>query len=348
LTTVQHTTDDIDELIGKYLAGEATAEEAARIETWEHASEANVRYMRQFRTIFDKACTVKTLQTFDTDAAWNNLQRKMRDQRGTTEAPPAKDNVRPLHAPAHRNLYLRIAASVLILLAVGYLAYRVTNTTEAIRPVTVVADGQTVADTLPDGSDVYLNKQTKLVYAYDKRKQTHTVKLKGEAYFSINHEDTKKFIVDVGDVFIRDIGTRFNVTAYEESNTVEVVVVEGEVEFFTKGDSGVRLQAGGKGVYNRTTKTFSIEKPDSNVLAYKTRFFSFSNTPLEEAAAILNEVYDQKIVISKNIENCNFLLNASFPDDEIDEIAEVIADTFGLTVNETGDTLTLEGHGCNP
>ncbi|MBT1712240.1 FecR domain-containing protein [Fulvivirgaceae bacterium PWU5] len=342
---MQHTTDDIDELIGKYLAGEATAEEAARIEAWEHASEANVRYMHQFRTIFDKACTVKTLQTFDTDAAWNNLQRKMRSQQGTTEA-PARDNVRTLHAPAHRNLYLRIAASVLILLGVGYLAYRVTNTTDAIRPVTVIADGQTVADTLPDGSDVYLNKQTKLVYAYDRKKQIHTVKLKGEAYFSINHEDAKKFIVDVGDVFIRDIGTRFNVTAYEESNTVEVVVVEGEVEFFTKGDSGVRLQAGGKGVYNRTTKTFSIEKPDSNALAYKTRVFSFSNTPLGEAVAMLNEVYDQKIVIGKNLESCP--LNVIFSDEDIDEIALIIAGTFGLTVNETGDTLTLEGHGCNP
>ena len=344
MTTVQHTTDDIDELIGKYLAGEATAEEAARVEAWEHASEANVRYMHQFRTIFDKACNVKTLQTFDTDAAWNNLQRKMRSQPGTTEA-PSKDNVRPLHTPAHRNLYLRIAASVLILLGVGYLAYRVTNTTDAIRPVTVIAAGQTVADTLPDGSDVYLNKQTKLVYAYDKKKQIHTVKLKGEAYFSINHEDSKKFIVDVGDVFIRDIGTRFNVTAYDGSNTVEVVVVEGEVEFFTKGDSGVRLQAGGKGVYNRTTKAFSIEKPEGNALAYKTRFFSFSNTPLAEAVAILNEVYDQKIVISKTLDNC--YVTVSFHDEDIYEIAEVIAATVNGTVREADDTLILEGNGCD-
>jgi transmembrane sensor len=343
---VQHTTDDIDELIGKYLAGEATAEEAARVEAWEHASEANGRYMHQFRTIFDKACAVKELQTFDTDAAWSNLQRKMHGQQPGKQTAPEKDNIRPLHPPTHRNLYLRIAASVLVVLGIGYFTYRAANTTEAIRPVTVVADKQTVADTLPDGSDVYLNKQTKLVYAYDKKKQTHTVKLKGEAYFSINHEDTKKFIVDVGDVFIRDIGTRFNVTAYEESNTVEVVVVEGEVEFFSKGDSGVRLQAGGKGVYNRTTKTFSIEKPESNALAYKTRFFSFSNTPLGEAVAILNEVYDQKIVISKNFENCP--LTVSFSDEDIYEIAEVIAGTFGATVQENGDTLTLEGHGCNP
>lgn len=341
---MQHTTDDIDELIGKYLAGEATAEEAARIQAWEHASEANGRYMHQFRTIFDKACAVKELQTFNTDAAWNNLQQKMHSRKATAIA-PEKDNVRPLHTRSHRNLYLRIAASLLILLGVGYLAYRMTNTPEAMRPVTVVAAGQTVADTLPDGSDVYLNKQTKLVYAYDKKKQTHTVKLKGEAYFSINHEDSKKFIVDAGDVFIRDIGTRFNVTAYEESNTVEVVVVEGEVEFFTKGDSGVRLQAGGKGIYNRTTKTFSIDKPEGNALAYKTRFFSFSGTLLSEAVAILNEVYDQKIVLGKNLENCR--LTVSFNDEDIYEIADVIAVTLNLTVTEADNTLILEGHGCD-
>ncbi|MBT1687446.1 FecR family protein [Dawidia soli] len=341
---MQHTTDDIDELIGKYLAGEATAEEAARIQAWEHASEANGRYMHQFRTIFDKACAVKELQTFNTDAAWNNLQQKMHSQKAAASV-PEKDNVRPLHTPPHRNLYMRIAASVLILLGVGYLAYRMTNTPEAMRPVTVVAAGQTVADTLPDGSDVYLNKQTKLVYAYDKKKDTHTVKLKGEAYFSINHEDSKKFIVDAGNVFIRDIGTRFNVTAYEESNTVEVVVVEGEVEFFTKGDSGVRLQAGGKGIYNRTTKTFSIDKPEGNALAYKTRFFSFSGTLLSEAVAILNEVYEQKIVLGKNLENCR--LTVSFNDEDIYEIADVIAVTLNLTVTEADNTLILEGHGCD-
>ncbi len=39
----------------------------------------------------------------------------------------------------------------------------------------------------------FLNRETKLTYAYDKKKKTHTVKLKGEAYFNIHHEDDKTF-----------------------------------------------------------------------------------------------------------------------------------------------------------
>jgi ferric-dicitrate binding protein FerR (iron transport regulator) len=331
---LQHTPDDIDNLIGKYLAGEATAEEAARVEAWERASEANGRYISQFRVIFDKACAIKDLQTFHTDAAWDNLKRKI-------QAPTGK--VKTLEPPAGNFSFLRIAASVLIVLGGGYFAYRMAAP-KTVNPIVVVAEQQTLGDTLPDGSGVYLNRQTKLIYAFDKKKETHMVKLRGEAYFSINHEDSKKFLVDVGGVFVRDIGTRFNVTAYDSSHLVEVVVLEGEVEFFTEGNSGIRLQAGGKGIYNKRSKTFSIDQPETNVLAYKTKFFSFSNADLTSVAATLNNVYDKKIVLGQGLAHCH--LTVSFNNEDIGEIAGVIAETLHLTVREAGNTLILEGDGC--
>jgi ferric-dicitrate binding protein FerR (iron transport regulator) len=329
---IQH--NDIDELIAKYLVGEAGPDEIALLEKWQGEADDNRKYVEQFRTIFDKSSTARDWQEFNTDAAWNNLKKKLKVPEGKVRSLP----------PRTSNFYfLRVAATVTILAGVGFFLYK-SLSSSSLKPVEVITGKERVGDTLPDGSGVFLNQKSKLAYAYDKKKKTHTVKLQGEAYFHIHHEDDKKFIVEAEGLYIRDIGTAFNVTAYPESNTVEVVVVEGEVEFFTDTNPGIRLTANGKGVYNKTTKTFSIEQPESNVLAYKTKFFSFSDTDLGSAVESLNAVYDKKIVIADSLRNCH--LTVSFNDEDISEIAAVIAETLNFTIKETETEIVLEGNGC--
>ena len=273
---------------------------------------------------------MKEWQEFDTDAAWNKLKSKI-------QSPDGK--VIPLRSSSPYP-FLKIAASILIVMGVGFFLYKLQKT----NPVEVVSKKEVVSDTLPDGSGVVLNKQTNLTYAYDKAKKTHVVKLKGEAYFSIKHEDDKKFIIETEGLYIRDIGTSFNVKSYPESNTVEVVVMEGEVVFFTENNPGIHLKANGKGTYNKTTKTFSIDQPENNTLAYKTKFFSFSNTDLEAVVKTLNEVYETKISIPDHLRKCP--LTVSFNDEDIQEIAAVIAETLGLTATDNGTEIRLEGAGC--
>jgi ferric-dicitrate binding protein FerR (iron transport regulator) len=207
-----------------------------------------------------------------------------------------------------------------------------------------VANNKTEADTLPDGSNVFLNKETKLAYEFDKKKKSHVVKLKGEAYFNINNKDDHEFIIQVDEVLIKDIGTSFNVKAYPASNTVEVVVEEGEVMFYTHTDSGVYLKAGGKGIYDKITHKFSVDEPDANVTAYKTKFFIFNDSDLRTIVSTLNGVYDQKIKVNENLQNCR--LTVTFNNESTEEIASVIAETLGLSIKASEQELLLEGSGC--
>jgi transmembrane sensor len=189
-----------------------------------------------------------------------------------------------------------------------------------------------------------LNKETNIVYTFDKKKNTHVVNLKGEAYFSIKHNDEKKFIVKADEVYIRDIGTSFNVNAYPESNTIEVVVEEGEVMFYTDSDSGIYLKANGKGIYDKITKKFTIAEPEPNAVAYKTKFFIFSDTDLATVIQTLNEVYASQIAIPDHLRKCR--LTATFNNENTEEIANVIAETLGLRVKQSGTVFSLEGTGC--
>jgi transmembrane sensor len=331
---LNYSVDHIDDLIGKYLAGEAAQDEILFVESWANKNDQNRKHLQQCKLIFDKSFEAKGIQEFDTDAAWLKLKSRLRAKEDTIAFQPATSS---------KYFFWKIAASIIIIMGIGFFAYQMIRT-DRTKSVEVVSQRETKSDTLPDGSGVFLNKKTELAYSFDKKEKNHIVKLKGEAYFNIQHDDDKTFIIDAAGVFIRDIGTSFNVKAYPEDNTVEVVVEEGKVMFYTDTDTGVYLSANGKGIYNKITKTFTIEQPEENVLAYKTKFFSFSNTDLRTAVDALNNVYDKKIVLGQHLNNCR--LTVSFNQENIDEIAAVMAETLGLTLEDSPTEIRLDGQGC--
>ena len=79
---VENTFNHIDELIGKYLAGEATPSEIEQVERWETESEANKHYVSQLKHIFEKSASIKEWQQFDQDAAWNKMKAKLHQNGG--------------------------------------------------------------------------------------------------------------------------------------------------------------------------------------------------------------------------------------------------------------------------
>lgn len=326
-----------DDLIGKVLAGEGSAQEAEEVLNWVSQSEENKLYYESLKTIFDKAASAEIQIQFDTDAAWNKVRKKIAEERG---------NVVPLYKNrSFFNQPLRIAAGIIILLGVAYAAYQ--WTAPAFQTLALVSGQATKTDTLPDGTTAFLNKRSELTYEFNPRKKIRKVVLKGEAYFSVKHEAEKPFIIEAEDILVRDIGTEFNLKAYPDKDTIEIIVMHGEVQFYTKNDEGLNLQAGEKAIYTKSSKKFyRIEKPDTNALAYKTKVFSFNNTDLKSVVNLLNEVYNSKIKLAnEKLFNCR--LTANFKEDNASIIAEVIAETMGLTITRKDDQIILDGKGCD-
>jgi len=331
---LNNSVDHIDELIGKYLAGEAAQNEAEFVEVWARENESNRKYLEHYKLIFEKAAATKAIN-FDADAAWDKMQEKLhRANRPTVKLQERSSSF---------GMMWRIAASVLLLMAIGYGLYFYSGNAAADE-ITVIAEAVTLSEKLPDGSDVFLNKGTELTYTFDESKKHHKVSLKGEAFFEVAGDQKNEFLIEIEGVYIKDIGTKFNVKAYPEENTIEVVVTEGKVLFYTDSDSGIYLSENGKGIYDKATKKFSVDQPEANVLSYKTRVFTFSDYDLNAVVDQLNDVYDKRIVLGDNVKNCR--LTVSFNNENIDEIAAVIAETLGLTVTSSGNEIRLEGSGC--
>lgn len=322
--------DHIDDLIGKYLSGEASEQERTQVEEWVAISDSNKNQFNHFKLIFERAKLVKTTQAYDADKAWLRVKSKM-----------AKPKI--IRLQQYWNA-LRIAAVLLVTAGVGYIAYQWMNVPDQV--ITIVAQTEIVRDTLPDGSLAVLNKSSSLKYVYNTRSNQRKIALVGEAFFEVKHQEDKPFIIEANGVIIEDIGTTFNVSAFPDSPTIEVYVETGEVAFYTLKDTGLNLVAGETGVYHKANQSFArLLKTDTNRLAYKTGIFSFRNADLETIVKDLNSVYEAQIRLSSEaIKGCR--LNVAFKNERLEDIVEIIAETLKLTVTREGEDYVLNGNGC--
>jgi ferric-dicitrate binding protein FerR (iron transport regulator) len=329
---VKQEIEDIDTLIGNLLAGEATAEEKTIVVNWVKQSAANKDYFEHIQLIFENASSTSIQLHVDTDVAWQKVKAQLKQ-------PKTKD--------INYWRVLKIAAGVVWLGFLLFIFVKNETTKKQAQVITIKTEKQTQQDTLPDGSTAFLNKKSNLLFSYDAKKKLRKVKLTGEAFFTVKHEKEKPFIIEAEDVLIKDIGTEFNVKAYAEDSIVVVSVTSGEVQFYTTNNPGLHLKAGDQGIYDRALKGFSkILKPDTNILAYKTKILSFNGSDLKSVVASLNEAYDANITIENDvIKNCQ--LTVTFHNDRLQTIIDVIAETLHLTVTKTQDKIILRGTGCN-
>jgi transmembrane sensor len=332
---VENELNDIDDLIGKILADEALPEEQIQLQNWIRESEANQKYFDQIKIIFDRAAANQVQLQFDADAAWKRVKGKLYNQKEAQQRWLNGGNV---------GRTLRIAAGVVLILAGGWATYK--WYAQPNQTFAVASDSVVVSDTLPDGSTAFLNKKSSLSFEYNPREKKRKVKLKGESFFEVKHEKEKPFIIEAEEVLVQDLGTAFNVKAYPESDTIEVIVQSGEVQIYTLKNPGLHLGAGETGIYSKRLREFSkIIKADTNALAYKTGVFSFNKTDLRSIITKINEVYNAHISLNnEKLANCHITVN--FNNEKLDTVIEVLAETLNLTVTRKEKQILLDGPGC--
>lgn len=321
--------EHIDELIGKYLAGEATPEEAIWLDDWRQQSLENERHFAQLEKLFCATNGQNEPVRFNPDKAWKQVESRIKEQK--------QGRVIPLWANQWR-----VAASVAALVAFGAALFFILQPSPMY--LELASTDRILTDTLPQGDIVHLNRQSTIHYAYHKRQKTAHIDLTGEAFFDLRNPD-QTTVVKTGNLMIRDIGTKFNVQHRTDRDTIHVSVLEGEVQLYTEENEGIAVKAGETGWYLQSTRAFEkFTSTPSNELSWKTRNFHFNNATLREVAQTLNAVYDTRFIIEQPIENCR--ITVQFYNEQPEQIAEVIAETLGLEVVNEENKITFKGLGC--
>jgi len=200
--------------------------------------------------------------------------------------------------------YLKIAATLLILIGVGLGAWYLSQAEEptTIDPVDLVVKrtqkGEKLSIKLPDGSRVKLNSSSILVAPAQFEGNIRKVELIGEALFEVAENRSKPFIISSGEVKTLVLGTSFNVRAYKEEQTVEVAVVNGKVSVEGKEGEKVTLLPDEVTLYDRNNQTLKTRRQDvSDIIAWSKNILIFDRDTEAEVWKKLENWFGVNIIV---------------------------------------------------
>lgn len=193
----------------------------------------------------------------------------------------------------------------------------------AMPMVLSVEKGERATIELTDGSRVQLNSDSRLSYVHPMRKGERRATLVGEGYFQVAHDERNPFVIEVGELVIRVLGTSFTVTSYEELEEVSVVLLEGKVEV-NSAYSSCTLLPGERLRYNKSTQAMLAEEVDaSDYLAWTKGELYFDNESMENIVKTLSRMYDLEIYISSN-SLCHHRFTGTIPTVSIEKTLRIL------------------------
>ena len=271
----------------------------------------------------------------DVDKAWNSVLSRISGE----SMVPVKPQVR---VRILSNTFTRIAATALILIGIGSAVFYLANSGALGKRITLASgNDQTglVAD-LPDGSRVFLNRNSEFSYRSNFGKKGRNVKLTGEAFFEISPDKSKPFIIDAGKARIKVVGTSFNVITANGESAVEVFVKTGRVELSDNtGSRSISLDPGFIGTIDSDMPEKRVNN-NKNYLAWKERRLDYNGQKLDVVFRDLKRVYNMEIVADDN----EILENSwTSPNDNQspDTIIQVICVSFNLSYSKDGNVYHL-------
>ena len=334
------------EALARYLAGESSEEESERMGRWlkEHKADA------AFVAALDKAVAGLALDArhdIDVDGALARVVER-RDSTGADRGMRAPRPPRELRYSRRTASTWRAVAILAAAAAVVIAARLVVQRDEDERsPAGSVGTGRSFATVvgkrdslrLPDGSRVVLGPASRLVVAAEYGRATREVELHGEAYFDVVHDTTRSFIVRVGDVNVRDVGTSFGVRA-DSGRFVQVVVTSGSVMLHStaSAESGVLLAVGDVGTVRRNGRVTSQHTAAAGqYLAWMRDSLVFRDASLAEVSEELRRWYGVVLRVEDSA-LADRHLTMTFAGDPLDRVLRVIGLGLGAEIERRGDT----------
>jgi ferric-dicitrate binding protein FerR (iron transport regulator) len=229
----------------------------------------------------------------------------------------------------------KVAAMFIFLFAAGFGIYffLLNSSSSRVVPEAIVKHndiGQKSLITLPDGSRVKLNAESKLTY-YSNFADARRVDLEGEAFFEIQHDETKPFRVYTNNMMVKVLGTSFNVGAYPGEG-LSVAVATGKVAVFDGDDEQHllvdTLKANRKLIYDISSGHYAVQAYDPDTeIAWKDGVIKFEDATMAEVISKLERWYGVEVEVENEVH-----LMASFSGRYVNEPLEIVLDGMSFAI----------------
>jgi ferric-dicitrate binding protein FerR (iron transport regulator) len=282
--------NQLDELLVRYLTAELSTEEEAFVISWINASEENLRYFEALKNTWQLTAVKLAADNVNVDAEWNHFKQAVNDNEakvislGENEQQPFSEEYLDEERTARRSVVYRmmvavaVAASVLLVIGLGW---RLFNTNRQETPITqedrkpakeilatvrheVNTSGKPKTFLLQDGSQIVLWDQSEVSFEQPFAPDKRHINLKGKADFKVAKDQARPFTVFSGDLSTTALGTEFTVTAFENATNITVRLYEGKVvvkpvdRALTKMKKDVYLLPGQELIYDNQKMTARV------------------------------------------------------------------------------------------
>ncbi len=309
----------------RYLANEASEQERAEMQSWidQHRDDfEKIKFIYE-NTPFEE-------KEFDTEKSRRKVMERIH-------------SIDHFSRSGHNRLHyrwLKVAAVFALLLTVGLASYFYNKSLVVIRSNHT---SQVMEISLPDGSDVILDKNSTLTYKKDWfQRFSREVNLSGRAYFEVTHlQVDHRFCVNFDNSRVEVFGTKFTVS--DNFGNAQVILDEGKVkvtsertgESFMLSQSGEQLIISGKGKVKRGIVNQNL------YFSWLDNKLRFQNCKFAEAIDFLIDSYNLKLLISDTTA-LNKRLYGSAPSDNPDLIVKALAKITDKKIRKVEDLYILE------
>lgn len=246
---------------------------------------------------------------------------------------------------------VKIAASVLIVVAAGILAFKFTSGTTP-KPsdlATISGNGTVTKIALPDGTLVWLKGNSSLESPPAFSGDTRNVILHGEALFEVTKDPGHPFVIEAGKIITTVLGTSFNLKS--ETDNVELTVLTGKVSLRSCDDAkGVIVMPMERVVYNSQKLLVSrenISREEKTATLTGTDYsMAFNDAALGEIFNRIENKFDVTISVNnESIRKC--VIRADFSDQSLKETMDMICQALNFKYSAKDNAIVVTGEPCH-
>lgn len=316
---------DFDQLMERYVTGQVSEQERKKIEAWLDVMKTEDN---------------TDLELSDEDEA--RIFQKLTSNQTTVDDVVA---LRPKRKARLDRWMLRIAASLVIVSLVSYTAWYFSATPE--NQLEVVSKNGVEKIILNDGSLVWMQGESKVMYYEKQNDGARYATFEGEALFEVVKDEHHPFIVQCGDVKVKVLGTSFSIKTNPEH--VELTVLTGKVNLSSAANTeGIDVLPQEKVIYksNGEFEKLSTNKKEIASITVNTDYnMQFTNNRMHDVIKRIESKFNVSVKLSdKNIRNCQ--ITADFTDQSLEKSLQLITEVLDVTYSIKDNTVTITGTGC--
>jgi transmembrane sensor len=335
------TKEEFKALLDRYVKGSCSAIEQQYFDDFYKAFQKDDSYWKDWELTERDRIKIELYQSLTKAMESDDLAREIPVEEFETS--PKRSFIRA---------WLNVAASVIILVAAGWILYTSSSRKEEeVKYIThTTSRGQQAVITLQDGSVVKLNNSSAISFPEKFANGKREVTLQGEAFFEVKRDPEKPFVVKTGDLTTAVLGTSFNICAYQHK-PIEVTVKTGRVLVANVRKQTDRLELHpNQQIYFDPVKAIWEKREVSleRYLAWTDKIIYLDNTRMEELTDILEKWYDVTITLdNKALGNCT--VSGKYKSDRLTNILEGLKIMHGIEYRFASEhEIVIKGKPCKP